>query len=89
MPSRHCLPSLHSQSALPHAPNTAYHPYARGVHSRHCLPSLRLRSALPTCSRHCLPSLHLRGALPSLLTILKLAEFPPDTSYPYASVLHP
>ncbi|MBW0527549.1 hypothetical protein O181_067264 [Austropuccinia psidii MF-1] len=49
--SRHCLPSLHSLSALPTC-------------SRHCLPSLRLCSALPTCSRHHL-SLGLCSALPT------------------------
>ncbi|MBW0513412.1 hypothetical protein O181_053127 [Austropuccinia psidii MF-1] len=92
----------------PHAPNTAYHPYARGVHSRHA-PNTAYhpyaRSALPTCSRHHL-SLHLSSALPTPLTILTLVECTPDTAYhpyacgvpsqhapdttdPYASILHP
>ncbi|MBW0588476.1 hypothetical protein O181_128191, partial [Austropuccinia psidii MF-1] len=71
-----------------HPPDTAYHTYARGVHSRHApdttyLPSrhhlsLRLCGALPTCSRHHL-SLRLRSA----------SQHAPDTTYPYASVLHP
>ncbi|MBW0549576.1 hypothetical protein O181_089291 [Austropuccinia psidii MF-1] len=69
------LPSLHLRSALPTC-------------SRHCLPSLRLQSALPTCSRHHL-SLRLCSALPTLLTILTLAECPPNTAYhPYACGVH-
>ncbi|MBW0564517.1 hypothetical protein O181_104232 [Austropuccinia psidii MF-1] len=36
------------------------------------------------CLRHSLPSLRLWSALPTLLTILTLAECPPDTAYhPY------
>ncbi|MBW0542481.1 hypothetical protein O181_082196 [Austropuccinia psidii MF-1] len=51
------------------------------------LPSLCLWSALPTCSQHHL-SLHLCSALPTLLTILTLAECPPNTAYhPYACVV--
>ncbi|MBW0591469.1 hypothetical protein O181_131184 [Austropuccinia psidii MF-1] len=51
------------------------------------LPSLCLWSALPTCSRHHL-SLHLCGALPTPLTILALAECPPNTAYhPYTCVV--
>ncbi|MBW0584335.1 hypothetical protein O181_124050 [Austropuccinia psidii MF-1] len=58
-------------------PNTAYHPYACGVHSQHCLSSFRLCSALPTCSQHHL-SLRLCNALPTLLTILTLVECLPN-----------
>ncbi|MBW0544256.1 hypothetical protein O181_083971 [Austropuccinia psidii MF-1] len=63
VPSRHCLPSLRSRSALLTC-------------SQHCLPSLRSRGALPTSSRHHL-SLCLCSALPTLLTILTLAECAP------------
>ncbi|MBW0585893.1 hypothetical protein O181_125608 [Austropuccinia psidii MF-1] len=55
----------------------AYHPYACVVPSRHHL-SLRLCGALPTCSRHHL-SLRSRSA----------SQHAPNTTYPYASVLHP
>ncbi|MBW0550965.1 hypothetical protein O181_090680 [Austropuccinia psidii MF-1] len=57
------LPSLRLCSALQHASDTGYHPYACGVPSRHCLPSLHSWSALLTFSRHCLPSLHSWSAL--------------------------
>ncbi|MBW0566579.1 hypothetical protein O181_106294 [Austropuccinia psidii MF-1] len=76
-----------------HPPDTAYHPYARGVHSRHHL-SLRLCGALPTCSRHHL-SLRLCGALPTCsrhhlsLCLRSASQHAPDTTYPYASILHP
>ncbi|MBW0576337.1 hypothetical protein O181_116052 [Austropuccinia psidii MF-1] len=49
--------------------------YLKGSHSR---------SALLTCSQHHL-SLYLFSALPTLLTILMLSDFPPNTAYhPYA-----
>ncbi|MBW0561014.1 hypothetical protein O181_100729 [Austropuccinia psidii MF-1] len=66
-----------------HAPNTADHPYAHGVPSQHA------PYACVVPSQHCLPSLRSRSALPTLLTILTLAECPPDTSYhPYARGVH-
>ncbi|MBW0517626.1 hypothetical protein O181_057341 [Austropuccinia psidii MF-1] len=74
--------------------DTSYHPYARGVPSRHCLPSLCLQSALPTYSRHHL-SLRLCSALPTCsqhhlsLRSRSASQHAPDTTYPYASVLHP
>ncbi|MBW0548635.1 hypothetical protein O181_088350 [Austropuccinia psidii MF-1] len=58
--SRHCLPSLHLRSALPTLliltlaecpPDTAYHPYARGVPSRHA-PDTTYPYACVVPSRH-------------------------------------
>ncbi|MBW0575347.1 hypothetical protein O181_115062 [Austropuccinia psidii MF-1] len=60
-----------------HAPNTAYHFYACGVPSQHA-PDTTYPYACVVPSRHCLPSLCSRSALPTLLTILMLAECPPD-----------
>ncbi|MBW0587428.1 hypothetical protein O181_127143 [Austropuccinia psidii MF-1] len=77
--SQHHL-SLCLQSALPTC-------------SRHHL-SLRLRSALPTCSQHDL-ALRLCSALPTCsqhhlsLRLRSASQHAPNTTYPYASVLHP
>ncbi|MBW0563093.1 hypothetical protein O181_102808 [Austropuccinia psidii MF-1] len=75
------LPSLRARGALPtclrHHQPSLHLSSALLTCSQHCLPSLRLRSALPTCSQHHL-SLRLCSALPTLLTILKLAECPPN-----------
>ncbi|MBW0576201.1 hypothetical protein O181_115916 [Austropuccinia psidii MF-1] len=45
------LPSLCSRVPSPHAPNTAYHPYARRVHSRHA-PGTTYPYAYVVPSRH-------------------------------------
>ncbi|MBW0511433.1 hypothetical protein O181_051148 [Austropuccinia psidii MF-1] len=67
VPSRHCLPFLRSQSALPTC--SQHHSSLRLCNAlptcfQHHL-SLCLCSALPTCSQHCLPSLRLQSALPT------------------------
>ncbi|MBW0545321.1 hypothetical protein O181_085036 [Austropuccinia psidii MF-1] len=64
-------------------PNTAYHPYACVVPSRHA-PNTTYPYAWLVPSQHasdtaCHPyALRLCSALPTLLTILTLAECPPD-----------
>ncbi|MBW0577729.1 hypothetical protein O181_117444 [Austropuccinia psidii MF-1] len=58
-------------------PDTAAHPYARQVPSRHA-PDTTYPYACVVPSQHCLPSLRLRSALPTLLSILILAECPPN-----------
>ncbi|MBW0526104.1 hypothetical protein O181_065819 [Austropuccinia psidii MF-1] len=72
-----------------HAPNTAYHPYACRVPSRHCLASLRLQSALPTL----LTILTLAERPPNTAYHPYAHRVPsrhaPNTTYPYASVIHP
>ncbi|MBW0586516.1 hypothetical protein O181_126231 [Austropuccinia psidii MF-1] len=58
------------------------------------LPSLCSRGALPTCSQHQV-SLRSWDALPTCsqhhlsLRLCSASKHAPDTTYPYASVLHP
>ncbi|MBW0573917.1 hypothetical protein O181_113632 [Austropuccinia psidii MF-1] len=65
-----------------HPPDTAYHPYARGVHSRHA-PNTTYPYACVVPSQHAPDTTYpyARG-VPS--------QHAPDIAYhPYASVLHP
>ncbi|MBW0531924.1 hypothetical protein O181_071639 [Austropuccinia psidii MF-1] len=81
--SQYCLPSLRSQSSLPHAPDTAYHPYAQGVHSRHA----------PNTSYHpyacVVPSQHAPTTVYHPYARGVPSQHAPHTTYPYASILHP
>ncbi|MBW0505487.1 hypothetical protein O181_045202 [Austropuccinia psidii MF-1] len=59
-------------------PNTAYHPYARGVASQHFLPSLWLQGALPTLLTILMLAECTFDMLLTLLTTLMLAGCPPN-----------
>ncbi|MBW0580408.1 hypothetical protein O181_120123 [Austropuccinia psidii MF-1] len=62
-------------------PDTAYHPYARGVPSRHCLPSLRSECPPDMLLTLLILTLPYARGVPS--------QHAPNTTYPYACVVPP